>query len=245
MIDTKELRQRVEEDGKRNIDLGEIHELLDRLESAESEALEEARLNGMGSERETALIAKLEVAEKERDALRAKVSDLTIGIEYLSNLKKSYEELIGELQDERDALRAAIKASANSRNEEELVVCQANSSVERIGMTYEAWRISYQSSEQAARAAYAECDELRVKIETAENDAAHQKALADSALRAAEGWERKCGELRAKIAEMEQQEPAGTLHDDGYFVWRKTAPHQSNYAGWKMVLYLAPGAKGE
>lgn len=27
-------------------------------------------------------------------------------------------------------------------------------------MTYEAWRISYQSSEQAARAAYAECQRL-------------------------------------------------------------------------------------
>ena len=31
-------------------------------------------------------------------------------------------------------------------------------------MTYEAWRISYQSSEQAARAAYAECVRLRAKI---------------------------------------------------------------------------------
>ena len=43
MIDTKELRQLVEEDGKNNIDLGEIHELLDRLEDAESGALEQAR----------------------------------------------------------------------------------------------------------------------------------------------------------------------------------------------------------
>lgn len=49
-------------------------------------------------------------------------------------------------------------------------------------MTYEAWRITYQSSEQAARAAYAEC-----------------------------AW------LRAKIAEMEQQEPVGwqRLYKDG------------------------------
>ena len=31
-------------------------------------------------------------------------------------------------------------------------------------MTYEAWRISYQSSEQAARAAYAECERLRAKV---------------------------------------------------------------------------------
>lgn len=35
-------------------------------------------------------------------------------------------------------------------------------------MTYEAWRISYQSSEQAARAAYAECARLQAKIEATE-----------------------------------------------------------------------------
>src|SRR5690606_35153361 len=40
---------------------------------------------------------------------------------------------------------------------------------------------------------------LRTKAETAENDAAHQKDLADSALRVAEGWERKCDELRAEL----------------------------------------------
>jgi hypothetical protein len=54
-----------------------------------------------------------------------------------------------------------------------------------------------------------------------------------------------CYNLRARIEEMEKQEPAGTLHDDGYFVWRKTSPYQSNYAGWKMTLYALPGAKGE
>lgn len=50
-----------------------ISELLDRLEAAESDGLEQARLNGMGGEREAALLAKLEATEKERDALRAKV----------------------------------------------------------------------------------------------------------------------------------------------------------------------------
>lgn len=35
-------------------------------------------------------------------------------------------------------------------------------------MTYESWRISYQSSEQAARAAYAECVRLRARIERME-----------------------------------------------------------------------------
>ena len=37
-------------------------------------------------------------------------------------------------------------------------------------MTYEAWRISYQSSEQAARAAYAECVRLRARLEAAEKE---------------------------------------------------------------------------
>lgn len=64
-----------------------INELLDRLEAAESDCLEQARLNGMGGEREAALMAKLEAAEKsdaesiamyrrvrdERDALHAKI----------------------------------------------------------------------------------------------------------------------------------------------------------------------------
>lgn len=55
------------------------------------------------------LRASLEAAEKEGDTMRTKISDLTINVEYLGNLKKSYEELIGELQDDRDALRAEIE----------------------------------------------------------------------------------------------------------------------------------------
>ena len=53
-------------------------------------------------------------------------------------------------------------------------------------------------------------------------------------------------QLRAKVEAMERQEPVGTLHDDGYFVWRERPhPYQGNYAGWKMALYALPGAKGE
>ena len=67
-----------------------VHALLDRLEAAESDALEQARLNGMGAERETALLAKLEAAKKDRanflvemgrlcaqcDALRTKIEQM-------------------------------------------------------------------------------------------------------------------------------------------------------------------------
>ena len=60
MIDIKELRK-----DKRPQSSIVVHALLDRLEAAESECLEQARLNGMGSEREAALMAKLEAAEKD------------------------------------------------------------------------------------------------------------------------------------------------------------------------------------
>ena len=42
-------------------------------EDAKSDALEQARLNGMGASREAALMAKLEVDEKERDYLQARI----------------------------------------------------------------------------------------------------------------------------------------------------------------------------
>lgn len=70
-------------------------------------------------------------------------------------------------------------------------------------------------------------NELLSRLEAAESDAIHQKALADSALRVAEGWERKCDELRAlvdtlrleisglhtKIAQMERQVPICRAED--------------------------------
>ena len=75
MIDIKELRRLVQAAlSKMNARDPEfassvtplaVLELLDRLEAAESECLEQARLNGMGSEREAALMAKLEAAEKD------------------------------------------------------------------------------------------------------------------------------------------------------------------------------------
>ena len=49
-----------------------------------------------------------------------------------------------------------------------------------------------------------EIERLRASLEAAETDAAHQKALTDSALRVAEGWERKCDSLRADKATLQQ-----------------------------------------
>ena len=67
-----------------------VIELLGRLEDAESDALEQARLNGMGSERETALMAKLEAAEKERDWNAERLED---AIEELTALRAKIEAM--------------------------------------------------------------------------------------------------------------------------------------------------------
>ena len=89
MIDTKELREKINLRGLDVVADTDILAVLDRLEEAESDALEQARLNGMGSEREAALMAKLEAAEK---------SDA----ESLAMYRKA--------RDERDALRAEVEA---------------------------------------------------------------------------------------------------------------------------------------
>lgn len=73
MIDINKLREKITTKGLDVVADTDILVVLDRLEAAESDGLEQARLNGMGSEREAALTAKLEAAEKERDALRAKI----------------------------------------------------------------------------------------------------------------------------------------------------------------------------
>ena len=85
MIDITGLRE-----DKRPQSSAIVHALLDRLEAAEADALEQARLNGMGAEREAALLAKLEATEEDRsnflvemgklcaqcDALRAKIEQM-------------------------------------------------------------------------------------------------------------------------------------------------------------------------
>lgn len=144
------------------------------------------------------------------------------------------------------------------------------------------------------------------RLEAAENDAAHQKALADSALRVAEGWEEKCNSLRslvvmrfdhdhppqftqgydtheltepvtaehcrwfvaeitrlrAKIAEMERQEPVEwqartrpTWNDGTWGQWSKCSegyaqdikktPLLHDWLYEARALYALPGAKGD
>ena len=88
-----------------------------------------------------------------------------------------------------------------------------------------------------------EIERLRASLEVAETDAAHQKALAESALRVAEGWERKCDSLRAKIAEMEQQGPVGKfVQHPSNGLWEQDGYGDNPDAS---PLYALPGAQAQ
>ena len=89
-----------------------VHALLDRLEAAEAEALEEARLNGMGSEREAALMAKLEVVEKENAKLRAKIERMT---KRLRLILEEPENTMSNSKAMREMLRQARLALEESK----------------------------------------------------------------------------------------------------------------------------------
>lgn len=120
------------EDKVEQPDSGEISEaidaaieMIDRLEAAESDALEQARLNGMGASREASLMAKLEAAEKsdaesiamyrkardERDELRAELTDLRNSMAFRTSL-------IGRIEAEREELHALIAAVKKQVNAE-------------------------------------------------------------------------------------------------------------------------------
>ena len=99
-------------------------------------------------------------------------------------------------------------------------------------MTYEAWRISYQSSEQAARAAYAECVRLQAKVELMERQ---EPFDADSdVFRSAFEAALKAGNWPA------------TRQGDGYraaythIAWRIAFSTVN-----RLTLYSRPGATGE
>ena len=101
-------------------------------------------------------------------------------------------------------------------------------------MTYEAWRISYQSSEQAARAAYEECAQLHARIEAAEKERDWNAERLEDAIE-------ECTALRAHIEKMEKQFPICRVKDI------KRAHYMTKVVGLNpdAWLYALPGAKGE
>ena len=80
-----------------------INELLDRLEAAEAECLEQARLNGMGSEREAALMAKLEAAEIERDSAKKLADSLALALNTSNHERDNLRAKIAEMEKQEPA----------------------------------------------------------------------------------------------------------------------------------------------
>ena len=72
-----------------------VIELINRLEAAESDALEQARLNGMGASREATLMAKLEAAENERAIDEQRIADL---MAELNRVGQENEELRAKIE---------------------------------------------------------------------------------------------------------------------------------------------------
>jgi hypothetical protein len=113
MIDTKELRKLAQaatpgpdgvslswinllQDFQQGASPTAIIELLDRLEAAEADALEQARLHGMGASREAALMAKLEATERKA--------------EMLHRLLDAHRKDHAVIQEQNSRLRAKIEA---------------------------------------------------------------------------------------------------------------------------------------
>ena len=95
-----------------------INELLDRLEEAESDGLEQARLNGMGSEREAELMTKLAAAETAWKVSDKSCYDLTEKV--IPNLRDQLEVAEKDIaMKERiiDSLGAELNAVANERDD--------------------------------------------------------------------------------------------------------------------------------
>jgi len=46
-----------------------------------------------------------------------------------------------------------------------------------------------------------------------------------------------------RIEEDERAVPVATLHADGFWTWKGTPPHESNYAGWRMDVFTHPPAQ--
>ena len=144
-------------------------------------------------------------------------------------------------RDERDALRAENETlAANLRGKHST----AGATYAHLIAERDALRAAVRHEADCVEACKSEIDALRAKLETAENDAAHQKALAASALRVAEGWERKCRELRAKIKAMEKQEPVAwcAANETGTVV---EALSMNQSRRFDTPLGFLPGAKGD
>ena len=163
-----------------------------------------------------------------KDTTMQHVTDVSIVLEaaaeFIAGLLERIEQLESDL----------ATAEQDSR--------QKQARIERLEATETAWKVSDKSCYDLTEKVI---PNIREKLEAAEKDIALKEKIIDSLGVTLTAVVNERDELRANIEQMEKQEPAGTLHDDGCFVWSPRCRPTSNYVGWKMKLYTLPGAKGE
>lgn len=115
MIDIVRGLRRIAEEGYRFAGdaADEIERLRASLEEAEAECFEQARLNGMGSEREAALMAKLEMAERGRDDVAQQLVQAELGKRKLDAECDELYAKVEAMEREREALHSALEKIAD------------------------------------------------------------------------------------------------------------------------------------
>ena len=195
-----------------------ISELLDRLEEAESDCLEQARLNGIGASREAALMAKLEAAEKERDFAKTESARLHDDTHELTDERGTYKAACNEWIAKPDKWIAKTEWAQDELTRGKLPAKYLGMHrADGIKAEIDALRAAVQHEADCVEAAKAEIEALRARIEEMEKQ---------------EPTHWSCKVLQANATWKE--EVGREVPPSGYFCIRDIRP-----------LYALPGAKGE
>ena len=226
MIDINKMR-RLALDG----DLAAMQEIILRLEAAESECLEQARLNGMGGEREAALMAKLEAAEKDIaikeeviDSLAAVVKRLDAQCDAAEAEAIEQARLNGMGSEREAALLSKLEAAEKERDDFAQQLVQSEVGKREISEAHDALQVEVGKLKDLE---VSRC----VKINGYIVDNAR---LAEEVVR-----------LQAKIARMEQQVPVAEWIENRFHKYPQLVWNEKYRVNIGDKLYTLPGAKGE
>lgn len=199
-------------------------EAADEIERLRAELSEQCRLLGMSGEREAKHLAQIAALEKERDDLRDQV-----GAWIKANAPGGW---IDTMRAELAQHRAARIAYASEFDGD---VDSIHENIRNLKKERDALAVKVPDEIERLRA---ELKDRETFIEGYREQSVEDVALYIEKLRTAE-LERDA--LRAELDALKGRKHLGTLHDDGYFLWREgQRPPASNYAGWSMKLYAHP-----
>ena len=141
-----------------------------------------------------------------------------------------------EVEEDRDGLRNACdKQLLRIADLERLSEMHKNAWLYLQGLTGDGV-IPITAGAHFSDIAVTETGKMLTRIDQLEIKCATLKRLHDAAVDERD-------ELRAKLAEIEGQEPVAALHDDGYFTWSSLEgrlKYNMDHAGWRLSVYALP-----